>query len=288
MVGLLADRSQLEVWMVGQWLACRLVCLLNLVCRSVEPSGWLAIPPTTDSPATHTFIYSTADQPTKDGSFIIISDHCLNFRYQGPMFPRFHPVGCGGTAWPMPASHWSSLRSVSSSLYGGYIPSRLDGHSRIDLGTLSKSVWFALPCHVSVPIFSCYIQLTMLPDQLLVMGWDRYLVTPPAWVQPAPSGSKSWINARFGEHITNFSILVWFKTLLNGLKRFKCFTSYEPSFGGEEGRVPPWFAPMTWPSILGTIWGDTLGQLKQCQRYYYMFSILWNFSHKDVLTVLPD
>ena len=92
-VCLLADRCQLEVWMVGQWLACRLVCLLNLVCRSVEPSGWLAIPPTTISPATHTFIYSTADQPIKDGSFIIISDHCLNFRYQGPTYPRFRSFG---------------------------------------------------------------------------------------------------------------------------------------------------------------------------------------------------
>ena len=50
-----------------------------------------------------------------------------------------------------------------------------------------------------ISIFSCCIQCS--PDPLLVMGWDRDLVTPSmgSAYSPTPSESKSWMNAWFGD-----------------------------------------------------------------------------------------
>ena len=132
-----------------------------------------------------------------------------------------------------------------------------------------------LPCHVSVPIFSCYIQLTLLPRHPPCNGLRQIFGDTP-WVRPTPTGSKSWINTWFGGQIMNFSILKWFQTFFLIRAKFKGDISPIP---------PPWFAFMAWPLPQGTILRDTLGQLEQCQRYYRLL-LFGNFSNNDVFTVL--
>ena len=164
------------------------------IIRSVEPSGRLAIQPTTDWQANHPSIYLIANQLTYDQWSV------LEFPATGVRrIPVFVPlVGCSGASWPMPASRWSSFGRISSTLSRGYT---LLAYPQIDMGTLPRGlqrfcdlvkerlisvsyiyiyslgvcVWLALPCHVSVHIlhsniFSCCIQLTVLPIPLLVMG----------------------------------------------------------------------------------------------------------------------
>ena len=138
LVVLFAVIGRLVGWMVGAWLACRLVCLLSGL--SDETSGRLIIQPITDWPAIHPFFGS---------------DQCLYFRYRnwGSTYsqPTVRTVGCGGVTYAMPASLWSSLGRISSRLSGG-IPL---AYPRIDLGTLPKGclTCFAVP---GISIHSIY------------------------------------------------------------------------------------------------------------------------------------
>ena len=67
LVVLFAAIGRLVGWMVGAWLACRLVFLLSGLSvgrRSVEPSGRLAIQPITHWPAIHPSIWSLTYRPS--------------------------------------------------------------------------------------------------------------------------------------------------------------------------------------------------------------------------------
>ena len=196
LVCLFADRSIGS--MDGQWLARWSV--RSLFGRLVTQSGRLAISNNHCLNGHPYFLYSTDDQQTKDSSFIIISDNCLNFRYRGPMSPRFRPAGW---LW------WGCLTHTSKSLVKCgecFIESLWGIYSSLSWRTLPDRsgnifqkcmICFAMPC-ISTCIFMLYR--------------DRYLVTAPAWAQPTLFESKSWIKAWFGEQITNLSVSVWFQT----------------------------------------------------------------------------
>ena len=95
------------------------------------------------------------------------------------------------------------VRRISPSLSRG-IPSSI-AYPRIDLRTLNKRyvTCFAITC-ISTYISSGCIQLQVLPIPLLVMGWNRYLVTPQL-VQPTHPELESWKRPCLGIRIMNFS-----------------------------------------------------------------------------------
>ena len=95
--------------------------VISSVGRSVEPSDWLAIsyhPPT---------IHLSDRWPTIQNQFFYKRSVLEISVSVVPLIPvSVRPFGCGGAAWPMPVSRWSSVGSVSSL---GYTPPRLDEHS---------------------------------------------------------------------------------------------------------------------------------------------------------------
>ena len=128
--------SRLELWMANGWLA-RLVCSLfgmSAVSRSNHPAGLQSNQPQTDRPRT--------DRPPKHpptGPFPTNQRHffykrpVLDFPLSGLNVPHFRPAGwLRKAAWPMPANHWSGLRSGSSSLYGDISLPFLMDTTRID------------------------------------------------------------------------------------------------------------------------------------------------------------
>ena len=122
-------------WPMVAWLADWFV--RYLVCRSIDQTSWPVCYPTSHRLTGHRLtgylnIHPPAlDQPTKD-SKDTSSIHAVGAWISVIGVQRtpdsVRPVGCGRAAWPMPANHWSCLRSVPSILYGGYIPPRPDGH----------------------------------------------------------------------------------------------------------------------------------------------------------------
>ena len=102
---------------------CQLIFLLSglLSGRSVKPSDWLAIsnyPPT---------IHLSDRLPTIQSHFFYkrsVLEFHISRVWLIPVSLRL--FGCGGAAWPMPESRWSSVGSVSSL---GYTSPRLEEHS---------------------------------------------------------------------------------------------------------------------------------------------------------------
>ena len=112
--------------MDGQWLvASRFVCYL--VCQSVEPSGRLAIQPTTEWLAIQASIRPLTNQPN---TVLLQAINAWISGIRGSTYPRFRSAGwlrwCCLTHACM---HWSILGSVLSSLSGGYAPPRFDEQS---------------------------------------------------------------------------------------------------------------------------------------------------------------
>ena len=114
---------------------CRLVCLLSGL--SVGRSNHLA-----GNHSNQLYKRSVLEFPVSGVRLIRVS---------------VRPYSCGGAAWPMTESRWSSVGSVSSP---GYTPPRLDEHSRDRSG---NTLWGS--------------------DPLLIMGWYRDSLTPPGFSQ---------------------------------------------------------------------------------------------------------
>ena len=211
--------------MVGVWLAGWFVCYL--VCRSVEPSGWLAISnlsPTDHWPANHPSIYLTS---------------VLEFLESGVrrllIFVRL--VGCGGVTWPMFASRWPSLERISTSFSRGYT---IPPWSLI-LGLIwersKRGVRLALPCHVSVHIYS-HVAYT----------------TPSASYTPTCDGVKSIFGDTTIDSANTPELESW-KGIVCGFESqislcncsFYRFSTFEPSLGRDMLPPPPEVHPLPFP-----------------------------------------
>ena len=114
-VGFIANRSDgwFVCWSVdcgrmdGQWLvASRFVCYL--VCRSVEPSGRLAIQPTTEWLAIQASIWPLTNQPN---TVLLKAINVWISGIRGSTYPRFRPAG-----W----LRWCCLTHACTSLVGLY------------------------------------------------------------------------------------------------------------------------------------------------------------------------
>ena len=158
MVGLFACIGCLVGFMVGGWLAGWFVCYP--VCRSVEPSGRLAMSNLSpfDQPTIHPSIWSLNNRPETVLLSELASDQYLNFRnwrfdVSSFLFGWLAAVGLPDPCLQVAA--WSSLERISSSLSMGYHPSLIP-YPRIDLGTLKKGcvIGFAMPCTY---IFPCCV-----------------------------------------------------------------------------------------------------------------------------------
>ena len=181
MVGLFAGIGRLVGFMVGGWLAGWIVCYP--VCRSVEPSGRLAISNLSpfDQPTIHPSIWSLTNRPKTVLLSALASNQCLNFQNLGFDVSPFLLGWLAAARLPDPCSQvagqvWSVFHLASQ----GGIPSLLDPLSSDRSGNAQKGVCDLL-CHAMYIYFLMLrIQLPVLPiPPILVMGWNKFLVTPP-------------------------------------------------------------------------------------------------------------
>ena len=185
MVGLFAGIGRLIGFMVGGWLAGWFVCYP--VCRLVEPSGRLAISNLSpfDQPIIHPSIWSLTNRPKTVLLSALASNQCLNFRNLGfdvsPfLFGWLAAVGLPGPCLQDAGQVWSVFHLASQE--GIYHPS-LIGNDRLSSDwseNAQKGVCDFL-CHAMYIYFLMLcIHLPVLPiPPILVMGWNKFLVTPP-------------------------------------------------------------------------------------------------------------
>ena len=173
MVGLFAGIGRLVGFMVGGWLAGWFVCYP--VCRSVEPSGRLAISnlSPTDQPIIHSSICSLTNQTNTVLLLALALDQCLNFRNRGFVVSSFSfgwlaAVGLPDPCLQVAGQVWSLFHLASQR----GIPSLLDRLFSDRSGNAQKGVCDLL-CHAMLPyiyILMLHIQFPVLPIPLLVMG----------------------------------------------------------------------------------------------------------------------
>ena len=177
------DRSFGRIY--GRWLACRLVCLLSSlsVGWAIRPACY--IQPITVWPANHPSIYhsiwSLTNRPKTVLLSALASNQCLNFLNLGFDVSPFLLGWLAAVGLPDPCSQvagqfWSVFHLASQ----GGIPSLLDRLSSDRSRNAQKGVC-GLLCHAMYIYFLMLrIQLQVLPiPPILVMGWNKFLVTPP-------------------------------------------------------------------------------------------------------------
>ena len=181
MVGLFACIGCLVGFMVGGWLAGWFVCYP--VCRSVEPSGRLAMSNLSsfDQPTIHPSIWSLNNRPETVLLSELASDQYLNFRNRrfdvsSFLFCWLAAVGLPDLCLQVAGQVWSVFHLASQ----GGIPSLLDPLSSDRSGNAQKRVCNWLRHAMYVYFFMLRIQLPVLPiPPILVMGWNKFLVKPP-------------------------------------------------------------------------------------------------------------
>ena len=185
LVCLLVYRSFGRIY--GQWLACRLVCLLFSlsVGWAIRPACYIYACISNlslfDQPAIHPSIWSLTNRPETVLPSALASNQCLNSRNPGFDVSPFLLGLLAAVGLPDPCSQvagqvWSVFHLASQ----GGIPSLLDRLSSDRSGNAQKGACDLL-CHAMYIYFLMLrIQLPVLPiPPILVMGWNKFSVTPP-------------------------------------------------------------------------------------------------------------
>ena len=253
-----------DIWIVGGWIYSKpvgwLICLLLSVVwsdlwsvvvglpaglfaiRSVgrlnHPAGLLSNLSPTDRPTIHPYIWSLTNRPKTVLLSVLASDQCLNFRYRGFDVSPFSSGWLAAVGLPDPCLQvsgqvWGVFHLASQ----GGIPSSI-AYPRIDLGTLNKGcvTCFVMPC-ISTYIFSCCIQLPVLPIPPTCNGLKSIFGDTPHWFSQHPLnwnpgkglvwGFESWIS------LSNCS--------------FYRFSTFEPSLGRDMLPTPRDLHPLPYP-----------------------------------------